>query len=538
ASDRRISAARGFLRSGETLNSDRMATLQRVINAAGYAELTGEPALDVDSDGGPLTRAGTEWLAEHVGSTTDDPNSPEFWNAVHTFAARDTGPQGDALRTAFGAAVGETVLSETRLEEGPLARSRVGDDDGVDGAPDGADAVPDAPVSGPGLAEEVRPIPDSPLELPTVAADVRDDPRMERLQTIVNEAGYADATGRVALDIDGTGGTLTRAGTEWLAQRVGSPTADPNDSRFWEALNAYTRSPDSGASESFRAAVEVANTWANIPDAPNGVWPTVARDARQSARFSDLQRIINAAGYAEATGEAALQPDGRSGPLSRAGIDWLAEHVGAPSNDPSDPLFWARLTQYAAGATGERSAAVREAVNAAHEGVLANWPFEDTGLSTRGVHTHLPTEDPNIVGYAPMGTGRQYQYGTERTVEMVRSVAAEYRRRTGYTLMVGDISQSGGGQIPGHRSHQHGRNVDLSPAFSDGRTNVHFPRGDVEATWRSPNYDRDATRIMIQLLREANPGIQVLFSDPVLVEEGLTIPFANHDNHIHIQALR
>ncbi|MEO0813827.1 MAG: hypothetical protein AAFY60_13250, partial [Myxococcota bacterium] len=240
---------------GETLNSDRMATLQRVINAAGYAELTGEPALDVDSDGGPLTRAGTEWLAEHVGSTTDDPNSPEFWNAVHTFAARDTGPQGDALRTAFGAAVGETVLSETRLEEGPLARSRVGDDDGVDGAPDGADAVPDAPVSGPGLAEEVRPIPDSPLELPTVAADVRDDPRMERLQTIVNEAGYADATGRVALDIDGTGGTLTRAGTEWLAQRVGSPTADPNDSRFWEALNAYTRSPDSGASESFRAAV-------------------------------------------------------------------------------------------------------------------------------------------------------------------------------------------------------------------------------------------------------------------------------------------
>ncbi|MEM6532210.1 MAG: penicillin-insensitive murein endopeptidase [Myxococcota bacterium] len=509
------------VRSG-TLNSERIGHLQRVINAAGYAELSDADALVVDRDGGELTGAGTEWLAEHVGAPSADPNTPEFWNAVHTFGARDDSEFGDTLRAALGSAIGEEISAETRVTQGPLARPP---------APGGAEPEPPP--------DEVEPGPVDPTpvdgQMPVVPDDARNDPRMERLQTIINAAGYAAATGRAALVIDGTGGEKTTHGTQWLATEAGSPTSDPNDPRFWTAVNEFARNSGNAG---LTAEVENANAWANVPEAPNGIWPTVSREANGSSRFMDLQNIINAAGYAEATGAEPLVGDGRSGPLSRAGIDWLAEVIGSPTNDPNSPLFWARLTGYANEESGLHAEALQAAVNTAHEGVLAAWPFDDSGLSRVGVQTHLPVEDPSIVSYAPQGTGTRFQWGTERTVEMVRSVAAEYQRRTGYPLMVGDISQQGGGEIDGHASHRHGRNVDFSPAFSDGRATVHFPRGDDEATWRSPNYDRDATRTMLTLLREANPGIVIFFNDPVLMEEGLSRGLWNHDNHIHIQGLR
>jgi conjugal transfer mating pair stabilization protein TraG len=161
----------------------------------------------------------------------------------------------------------------------------------------------------------------------------------------------------------------------------------------------------------------------------------------------------------------------------------------------------------------------------------ANWPPNLRRFSNSGVTARLPTDDPNIHHYKPLA------WGTPRTIELIRSVAAEYRARTGYQLRVGDISQRGGGDVPGHGSHEQGRNIDLDLAFNDGRTTAEPSRNSRNASWRSPAYDRDATRTMIRLIKQANPNAQILFNDPVLVREGLVRPFPGHDNHLHVQHL-
>ncbi len=159
------------------------------------------------------------------------------------------------------------------------------------------------------------------------------------------------------------------------------------------------------------------------------------------------------------------------------------------------------------------------------------WPPDLSRLSNAGVYTRLPTDDPTIHHYKPYG------YGTERTIGMVRAVAARYHQLTGMVLRVGDISQRGGGPIKDHSSHQHGLNVDLDLAFNDGRTTAEPDRSSENATWRSPAYDRDATRTIIQLIKDCNPNADILFNDRVLVREGLVRPWPNHDNHIHVQRL-
>ena len=37
------------------------------------------------------------------------------------------------------------------------------------------------------------------------------------------------------------------------------------------------------------------------------------------------------------------------------------------------------------------------------------------------------------------------------------------------------------------------------------------------------------------LIREKFPQVTILFNDPLLVGDGLTRPFAGHDNHLHVR---
>jgi len=160
-----------------------------------------------------------------------------------------------------------------------------------------------------------------------------------------------------------------------------------------------------------------------------------------------------------------------------------------------------------------------------------NWPPRLSRFSNSGVNTKLPTDDPNISRY------KHYYFGTERTIGLIKAVAAEYHRRTGMVLRVGDISKRGGGKIPGHGSHKYGKNIDLDLAFNDGRTTAELNRESRNASWRSSAYDRNATRTIVRLIKQCNPNAQILFNDPVLVREGLVRAFPNHDNHMHVQHL-
>ncbi len=212
-----------------------------------------------------------------------------------------------------------------------------------------------------------------------------------------------------------------------------------------------------------------------------------------------------------------------------------AESITAPppshtsSRPPTDGLTPPTASGVRTPGSGDRTPAP---TGSGSSGVSSrDWPPNLSAYSNTGVNTRLPDDDPNLSRYKP------YAYGTERTIALIRAVAARYHDLTGMVLRVGDISQQGGGPIPGHASHRSGRNVDLDLAFSDGRTTAEPNRESRNASWRSDAYDRDATRTIIRLIKECNPNAQILFSDPVLVREGLVTPYAGHDNHMHVQGL-
>jgi len=160
-------------------------------------------------------------------------------------------------------------------------------------------------------------------------------------------------------------------------------------------------------------------------------------------------------------------------------------------------------------------------------------PSEIRGLNNTRVDTQMPDRGYGFQSYYAANK----RWGTARTVETMRTAAARFHEATGLTMRIGDISVRGGGPISGHNAHRNGRNVDIDMQFSDGRTDIERNRDSVNATWRSPAYDRDATRRMIQEIRRVNPNADILFNDPVLVREGLVRAFPNHDNHLHVQGL-
>ena len=117
------------------------------------------------------------------------------------------------------------------------------------------------------------------------------------------------------------------------------------------------------------------------------------------------------------------------------------------------------------------------------------------------------------------------QYGTESVVNELRTSSAEWARRGGSPVNIGDVSKPGGGDIAGHETHEQGRQVDIRPFRRDG--------GNAPVTWQSRAYDREQTRSYIEFMKDRNPGTTVLFNDPVLVKEGLTQKYEGHDNHLH-----
>lgn len=136
------------------------------------------------------------------------------------------------------------------------------------------------------------------------------------------------------------------------------------------------------------------------------------------------------------------------------------------------------------------------------------------------VNTQLPDSGEGFTTYGP----RNMQWGTEQTVKNLEEIAARYKARTGKTLEIGDISKKGGGKTDRHETHLHGTDVDMRPPSKNGGP----------SNWRDPNYDRDATRALIEEIRRTNPNARILFNDPVLIAEGLCSPAKGHDNHLHV----
>lgn len=132
-------------------------------------------------------------------------------------------------------------------------------------------------------------------------------------------------------------------------------------------------------------------------------------------------------------------------------------------------------------------------------------------------------QDPDNNGDADWGTGATIG----QLEEAVRNFGTDHGE-----VPLGDIGFELGGDIPGHSSHEVGLDVDLWPIRTDS---AQCSAGRIE--WDSPEYDREATRQLVQAIRDAAPGhvALIFFNDPELIAEGLTTEYPNHDNHLHVR---
>ena len=142
------------------------------------------------------------------------------------------------------------------------------------------------------------------------------------------------------------------------------------------------------------------------------------------------------------------------------------------------------------------------------------------------VQASLPHAGAGYRSYSP----QREQYGTGAVVGELQQSSAAWSARGGSPVNIGDISLRGGGDIQGHDTHEIGQQVDVRPFRHDG--------GHSPVTWQSRDYDRQQTRDYIEFMKERNPGMTVLFNDPVLIREGLTRPYRGHDNHMHLDFSR
>jgi hypothetical protein len=122
-------------------------------------------------------------------------------------------------------------------------------------------------------------------------------------------------------------------------------------------------------------------------------------------------------------------------------------------------------------------------------------------------------------------------WGTGAGVGLLEAGAAGFAKSVKGGVAVGDLGREHGGDIGGHATHEVGLDVDIRP-IRDNRNQCTWG-----TNWRSASYDRAATRILIKAIRAAAVGhIKLIyFNDPVLIGEGLTIQYPNHDDHLHVR---
>jgi LysM repeat protein len=108
---------------------------------------------------------------------------------------------------------------------------------------------------------------------------------------------------------------------------------------------------------------------------------------------------------------------------------------------------------------------------------------DDTGVLKSGVQ--LPDGKYYVVKHPSLS------WGTGDTIRLIQTAISSYRRvwRSSPKIHVGDISKKGGGKFPPHRSHQHGRDVDIGYVLKGDQAdetrfiNAASKNLDVNRTW-------------------------------------------------------
>lgn len=280
---------------------------------------------------------------------------------------------------------------------------------------------------------------------------------------------------------------------------------------------------------------------------PNAFFHTQTTGNR-GADVLALQHLLTYRGHAVAA-------DGVFGPATTTAVRAFQSARGLTVDGIVGPATWAALVpQISQGATGPAVRALQVQLNEKRRLSLAVNGVFDAAVTTavRNFQTHAaigvdgvvgPTTWRNLVwhyGYPdltgicdkdPDGNGTA-NWATAAAVAQLEQGVRTFAATGQGQVPLGDASFEHGGDIPGHASHEVGLDVDLWPVRTD---NAQCTASRI--TWQSSTYDRAATRQLVQALRAAAPGHirLIFFNDPVLIDEGLTTQYANHDNHLHVR---
>jgi hypothetical protein len=140
--------------------------------------------------------------------------------------------------------------------------------------------------------------------------------------------------------------------------------------------------------------------------------------------------------------------------------------------------------------------------------------------------TQLFQVDPldDTAGYYTYSEARK-QYGTPATILLLQEVAQTFHATIPELRVgIGDISLRDGAPMPPHTSHRNGRNTDIRPLRTDGQQ--------IPVTITDDAYDREATRLLAQILLARPTVKKIFFNDPQI--EGV-IPLQGHHNHLHVE---
>ncbi|MBX6724144.1 MAG: penicillin-insensitive murein endopeptidase [Dactylosporangium sp.] len=186
----------------------------------------------------------------------------------------------------------------------------------------------------------------------------------------------------------------------------------------------------------------------------------------------------------------SLAVDGVFGPATRSAVISFQSHAGIGADGIVGPVTWRNLV----------------------------WHYAYPSFA------NMCDKDPDGNGTANWGTGS--------AIGQLEAAVASFAATGNGKVPLGDVSFEHGGAIPGHASHRVGVDVDIWPIRTDS---AQCTAGRI--TWQSSTYDRAATRALVQRIRSTAPGqvVLIFFNDPVLISEGLTTSYANHDNHLHIR---
>jgi peptidoglycan hydrolase-like protein with peptidoglycan-binding domain len=143
-------------------------------------------------------------------------------------------------------------------------------------------------------------------------------------------------------------------------------------------------------------------------------------------------------------------------------------------------------------------------------------------------HFEYPTFAHGLCDYS-VGNGRA-NWGTSAAIAELEVAAAAFAKLGHGGVALGDASYEHGGDIPGHTFHEQGLDVDIRPI------RVHENQCTYGTDLRSSSYDRDATRQLLEAIKAASPSHVkwIYFNDPVFIDEGLTIRYPGHDDHLHV----